>query len=82
MAIRTVQITDIKFDCYSDDEDWTEQDQLEREQYLRDEYLGQIFEIELNESDSEEDLVYELCEEIATQSAWLIDTIDFRYVLK
>jgi hypothetical protein len=82
MTIRTVQLTTIQFDCYSDDDDWTEQDQAEREKYLHDEYIGQVFEVDLDEDYSEEDLVYELCEEISTQSGWLVSDIDFRYVLK
>jgi hypothetical protein len=77
-----VQVTDIAFDCSLDDDDWSEQDQLETEEFLPSRYIGQIFELDLNNDADDADIAYELCEEIATQSGWLIREIDYRHILR
>lgn len=77
-----VQVTDIAFDCSLDDNDWTEQDQLETEEFLPSRYIGQIFELDLNNDADDAAIAYELCEEIATQSGWLIREIDYRHILR
>ena len=82
MAIRTVQITDISFDCSLEDDDWTEQDQLATEEDLPKEYIGSVWELEVDDDATDEEICDELCEEITCSSGWLINSIDFRYVLK
>lgn len=81
MAIRTVQVTEISFDCSLDDEDWTEQDQLETEENLPKAYVGQIFEVEVTDDANDEEVAYELCEEVSSTSGWCIKSIDFRHIL-
>jgi hypothetical protein len=81
MAIRTVQVTEISFDCSLDDSDWTEKDQLETEEMLPKAYIGQIFEVEVTEDADDAEVAYELCEEVSSASGWCINSIDFRYIL-
>ena len=68
----TFQITSIEFDCFLDDEDWTEKDQLETEEMLPHAYIGSVW-----EADNEDDLL----EEISCASGWCIKSIDYRHVL-
>jgi hypothetical protein len=82
MAIRTVQITDISFDCSLDDSDWTEKDQLETEEMLPKAYIGQVFELEVSDDADDYEVTEELLEEVSCSSGWCINSIDFRYVLK
>jgi hypothetical protein len=83
MAIRTVQITDISFDCSLEDDDWTEQDQLVTEEDLPKEYIGSVWELEVDDDDVDDaHLVEELLEEVSSATGWCINSIDFRYVLK
>ena len=65
-------ITDIKFDCSLDDEDWTIKDQLETEEMLPHSYIGSTW-----EADDEDDLL----EEISCASGWLISELDYKIVL-
>ena len=82
MAIRTVQITDISFDCSLDDSDWTEKDQLETEEMLPKAYIGQVFELEVDDDANDYEVTEELLEEVSCSSGWCINNIDFRYVLR
>ena len=79
--IRTVQITDISFDCSLDDPDWTEKDQLVTEEDLPKSYIGMVVELEVDDDASDDDVVEELLEEISCSSGWCINNIDFRYIL-
>ena len=76
--IRTVQITDISFDCSLDDLDWTEQDQLELEERLPKHYIGQVYELEVDD----DEITEELLDEVSCDSGWCINSIDFRHILK
>ena len=82
MTLRTVQITDISFDCSLEDDDWTEKDQLETEENLPKAYIGQVYELEVDDDADDDEVSYELCEEVSCASGWCINSIDFRYVLK
>ena len=66
------QVTSIQFDCFLDDEDWTEKDQLETEEMLPSRYIGSIW-----DADDEDDLI----EEISCASGWCIKEIDYRHIL-
>ena len=81
MALRTVQITDIAFDCSLEDDDWTEKDQLETEENLPKAYIGQVYELEVSDDADDDQVVEELLEEVSCSSGWCINNIDFRYVL-
>ncbi len=83
MAIRTVQILNIDFDLTLDDEDAWELDDPEMlQERLRNGYKGQIFEVEVEDDATDDDVAYYLCEEVSAASGWCINSIDFRYVLK
>jgi hypothetical protein len=83
MAIRTVQILNIDFDLTLDDEDAWELDDPEMlQKQLQDGYKGQIFELEVEDDATDDEVSYELCEEVSAASGWCINSIDFRYVLK
>ena len=82
--IRTVQITAIEFDCSLDEsviDDWTEKDQIETEETLLRAYLGQVFELEVSDDATDDDIVDELLEEVSSASGWCIRSIDYRHVL-
>ena len=81
MTLRTVQITDISFDCSLEDDDWTEKDQLETEENLPKAYIGQVYELEVDDDADDDEVVEELLEEVSCSSGWCINSIDFRYVL-
>lgn len=81
--IRTVQITDIEFDLTLDDEDAWELDDPEMlQEQLQKGYTGRIFEVEVPQDADDEEIAYELCEEVSAVSGWCINAIDFRHVLK
>lgn len=77
---RTVQITDISFDCSLEDSDWTEKDQLETEEHLPKAYIGMVVELDVDDDADDEEIAEELCEEVSCSSGWLINSIDFREV--
>ena len=80
--IRTVQITDISFDCSLEDDDWTEKDQLETEENLPKSYIGSVWELEVDDDDVDDaHLVEELLEEVSCSSGLCINSIDFRHIL-
>ena len=80
--IRTVQITEISFDCSLDDLDWTEQDQLETEENLPKAYIGQVYELDVSDDADDYEITEELLDEVSCASGWCINSIDFRYILK
>ncbi len=81
--LRTVQITEIDFDLTLDEEDAWELDDPEMlQEQLQNGYTGQIYELEVEEDATDEEVAYELCEEVSAASGWCINSIDFRYVLK
>lgn len=80
--IRTVQITDISFDCSLEDDDWTEQDQLEIEQRLPKHYIGQVYELEVDDDADDDQITEELLDEVSCDSGWCINNIDFIHILK
>jgi hypothetical protein len=82
MTLRTVQILDIDFDLTLDDEDAWELDDPELlQKQLREGYKGQIFEVDVTDPTDDDEVSYELCEEVSAASGWCINSIDFRYIL-
>ena len=67
------QVTDIQFDCYLDEEDWNESDQICTEEKLKKEYITTIW-----DADGPDDLI----EEITAATGWCIRSIDYRHILK
>jgi hypothetical protein len=83
MALRTVQILDIDFDLTLDEEDSWELDDPELlQKQLREGYTGRIFEVDVTDSADDDEVSYELCEEVSAASGWCINSIDFRYILR
>ena len=83
MALRTVQITEIDFDLTLDEEDSWELDDPELlQKQLREGYTGRIFEVDVTDSADDDEVSYELCEEVSAASGWCINSIDFRYILR
>ena len=81
--IRTVQITEINFDLTLDDEDaWEIDDPEMLQESLQNGYIGQIFELEVSDDADDEEIAYELCEEVSDSSGWCINSIDFRHILR
>jgi hypothetical protein len=82
MVIRTVQVTDINFDLTLDEEDAWELDDVELlQEKLQENYVGQIFELELENNPTDDEVANELCEKVSAASGWCINSIDFRYIL-
>ena len=81
MTLRTVQITDISFDCSLEDMFWTEKDQFETEENLPKAYIGQVYELEVDDDADDYEVTEELLDEVSCSSGWCINSIDFRYVL-
>ena len=79
---RTVQITEISFDCSLEDSDWTEKDQLETEEMLPKSYIGSVWELEVPDDTNDYEVTEELLDEVSCKSGWCINSIDFRYILK
>ena len=65
-------ITDIKFDCSLDDDDWTPKDQQETEESLPSSYIGTTW-----DASDDEDLL----EELTCASGWCIKRLDYKYIL-
>ena len=81
--IRTVQITEINFDLTLDDEDaWEIDDPEMLQESLQNGYIGQTYELEVPDDADDEEIEYELCEEVSESSGWCINSIDFRHILR
>ena len=79
--IRTVQITEINFDLTLDDEDvWENDDPEMLQEQLQKGYIGRIFKVDVPDDADQEEIAYELCEEVSDASGWCINSIDFREV--
>lgn len=77
-----VQITEIDFDLTLDDETCWELDDPELlQEQLQENYIGQIFDLDVENPEDDDEVAEELCEEVSAQSGWCINSIDFRYVL-
>jgi hypothetical protein len=79
--IRTVQITDIDFDCSLDDEDWSLEEQQETAKVQAETYIGQIIELDVPDDASDNEIVDELLDEVSCMSGWCINSINYRHVL-
>ena len=79
--IRTVQITDIDFDCSLDDEDWSLEEQQETAKVQAETYIGQVIEIDVPDDASDYEIMDALLDEVSCLSGWCINEIDFRHIL-
>jgi hypothetical protein len=72
----TLQVTEVQFDF--DDEDFT----LEEQQSVIDDVLGNVFEVEVDDANDDDEIADVLVEEITTAYGWCIKSLDYRHVLK
>lgn len=88
LKVRTVQITDIEFDCTrenpeaDDIEEWSDQMQLEYEETLKDEYTGQIVELWVVNPKDDDEVGQTLVDEISDVTGWCVLSVTWRHVLK
>jgi hypothetical protein len=74
----TVQVYDVKFDTTDDGfGDLTPQEIQE----LEEEVEGQIYEIDADPEDGLDEFEYEICEEITSQTGWLVSHFNYRHIL-
>ena len=66
-----LKITHIVFDCFCDDEDWTEYDAIETADFIATRYVETEWEV-----DNEDDLV----DVISEKSGWCINEIDYEII--
>ena len=76
MTTLTLQVTEVRFDF--DDEDFT----LEEQQAVVDDVLGNVFEVEVDDANDDDEIADVLVEEITTAYGWCIKSLDYRHVLK
>ena len=76
MKLQAVQVFNVKFDTTDDGFQELSQEEITQ---LEEEVEGQIYEIDIDKRDAEE-FEYALCEEITSQTGWLVNTFEYRYI--
>jgi hypothetical protein len=76
MRTLTLQVTEASFDF--DDLDFTEEDQ----QRVIDSVVGNVFEVEVDDDDNDEDIANALVEEVTDYTGWCVFSLDFVHVLR
>ena len=77
MKLQAVQVFNVQFDTTDDGFQELSQEEITQ---LEEEVEGQIYEIDVDKRDAEE-FEYALCEEITSQTGWLVNTFEYRYIL-
>jgi len=77
MKLQAVQVFNVQFDTTDDGFEELSQEEITQ---LEEEVEGQIYEIDVDKRDAEE-FEYALCEEITSQTGWLVNTFEYRYIL-
>ena len=75
MKTLTLQVTEVSFDF--DDEDFT----LEEQQDVIDSVIGNVFEVEVDDTDTDEEIANALVEEVTDSTGWCVLSLDFVHVL-
>jgi hypothetical protein len=75
MKTLTLQVTEVSFDF--DDEDFTSEEQ----QQVIDSVVGNVFEVEVDEDDTDEDIANALVEEVSDYTGWCVFGLDFVHIL-
>ena len=75
MKTLTLQVTEVSFDF--DDEDFT----LEEQQEVIDSVIGNVFEVEVDDTDTDEEIANALVEEVTDSTGWCVLSLDFVHVL-
>jgi hypothetical protein len=76
MKTLTLQVTEVSFDF--DDEDFL----LEQQQEVINSVVGNVFEVEVDDDDNDEDVANALVEEVTDYTGWCVFSLDFIHVLK
>jgi hypothetical protein len=76
MKLQAVQVFNVQFDTTDDGIEELSQEEITQ---LEEEVEGQIYEIDVDKRDAEE-FEYALCEEITSQTGWLVNTFEYRYI--
>jgi hypothetical protein len=76
MRTLTLQVTEVSFDF--DDEDFL----LEQQQEVINSVVGNVFEVEVDDDDNDEDIANALVEEVTDYTGWCVFSLDFIHVLK
>lgn len=76
MKTLTLQVTEVSFDF--DDEDFT----TEQQQEVINSVVGNVFEVEVDDDDNDEDVANALVEEVTDYTGWCVFSLDFIHVLK
>ena len=75
MKTLLLHVTEVQFDF--DDEDFS----LEEQQSVIDSVIGNTFEVEVDDTDTDEDIAQALVEEVTDSTGWCIKSIDYVHVL-
>jgi len=75
MRTLTLQVTEVSFDF--DDLDFTEEDQ----QRVIDSVVGNVFEVEVDDADDDEEIANALVEEVTDYAGWCVCSLDFVHIL-
>ena len=76
MKTLTLQVTEVSFDF--DDEDFT----VEEQQEVINSVVGNVFEVEVDDDDNDEDIANALVEEVTDYTGWCVFGLDFIHILK
>ena len=76
MKTLTLQVTEVSFDF--DDEDFT----VEEQQEVINSVVGNVFEVEVDDDDNDENIAQALVEEVTDATGWCVFSLDFIHVLK
>jgi len=75
MQTLLLHVTEVSFDF--DDEDFT----TEERQEVVDSVVGNVFEVEVDDNDTEEDVANALLEHVIDHTGWVVVSLDFRQVV-
>ena len=75
MRILTLQVTEVSFDF--DEEDFP----LEEQQQVIDSVVGNVFEVEVDDTDTDEEIANALVEEVTDYTGWCVFSLDFVHIL-
>jgi len=76
MKTLTLQVTEVSFDF--DDEDFT----VEEQQEVINSVVGNVFEVEVDDDDNDENIAQALVEEVTDTTGWCVFGLDFIHILK
>ena len=76
MKTLTLQVTEVSFDF--DDEDFT----VDEQQEVINSVIGNVFEVEVDDTDTDEEIAQALVEEVTDYTGWCVFSLDFIHILK